>query len=35
MESELEVVAVGTMDECGEREARKGLTVANKRHDLK
>lgn len=26
MESELEVVAVGTMDECGEREARKGLS---------
>lgn len=23
------------MDECGEKEARKGLTVANKRHDPK
>ena len=31
---ELEVeMAVGTMDECGEKEARSGLTVANKRHD--
>ena len=32
MEWELEV-AVGTMAECGEKEARSGLTVANKRHD--